>query len=63
MAEALIKYETIDANQLKEIMAGNEPTPPEDWESIKIVKTLKDKTKPDQTSQGSSNESMGGDIL
>lgn len=31
MAKALIKYETIDQKQIKEIMAGNEPTPPEDW--------------------------------
>ena len=31
MAESLIKYETIDANQIKEIMSGNEPTPPADW--------------------------------
>lgn len=37
MAEALIKYETIDASQLKEIMDGKEPTPPADWESIKLV--------------------------
>ncbi|MDR3442190.1 MAG: ATP-dependent zinc metalloprotease FtsH [Legionella sp.] len=33
MAQSLIKYETIDASQIKEIMAGKEPTPPEDWES------------------------------
>jgi len=32
MAEALIKYETIDAKQIQEIMAGKAPTPPEDWE-------------------------------
>lgn len=31
MAESLIKYETIDLNQIKEIMSGNEPTPPDDW--------------------------------
>lgn len=31
MAESLIKYETIDAPQIKEIMSGKEPTPPEDW--------------------------------
>ncbi|MFI4918228.1 MAG: ATP-dependent zinc metalloprotease FtsH [Legionellales bacterium] len=31
MAESLIKYETIDANQIKEIMSGKEPTPPDDW--------------------------------
>jgi cell division protease FtsH len=35
MAESLIKYETIDSNQIKEIMSGKEPTPPEDWGSSK----------------------------
>lgn len=32
MADALMKYETIDAKQIKEIMAGKEPTPPEGWD-------------------------------
>ncbi len=32
MAAALIKYETIDEEQLKDIMAGREPRPPADWE-------------------------------
>ncbi len=31
MAEALIKYETIDEKQINEIMQGNAPTPPADW--------------------------------
>ena len=31
MAKALIKYETIDAEQIKDIMAGKDPRPPEDW--------------------------------
>jgi cell division protease FtsH len=31
MAEALIKYETIDEKQIADIMAGREPRPPEDW--------------------------------
>jgi cell division protease FtsH len=31
MAEALIKYETIDSEQIKEIMEGKEPRPPADW--------------------------------
>ena len=31
MAKALIKYETIDTDQLKQIMDGNEPTPPKGW--------------------------------
>jgi cell division protease FtsH len=32
MAEALIKYETIGEQQIKDIMEGREPRPPEDWE-------------------------------
>ncbi|WP_282042317.1 ATP-dependent zinc metalloprotease FtsH [Halomonas alimentaria] len=32
MAEALMKYETIDADQLKDIMEGRTPRPPKDWE-------------------------------
>jgi len=31
MADALIKYETIDQNQIGDIMAGKTPRPPEDW--------------------------------
>ena len=31
MAEALIKYETIDSDQIEEIMSGKPPTPPEGW--------------------------------
>ena len=31
MAQALIKYETIDAGQIDDIMAGREPRPPRDW--------------------------------
>ena len=31
MADALIKYETIDGKQIDQIMAGEEPDPPEDW--------------------------------
>ena len=32
MAEALIKYETLDENQIDDIMNDNEPRPPEDWD-------------------------------
>ncbi|NCF23629.1 MAG: ATP-dependent zinc metalloprotease FtsH [Gammaproteobacteria bacterium] len=32
MAKALMKYETIDEQQIKDIMAGREPRPPEDWD-------------------------------
>lgn len=44
MADALIKYETIDAGQIQEIMAGKPPSPPEDWESIQSI----DKSKPSE---------------
>jgi cell division protease FtsH len=33
MAETLIKYETIDAQQIDAIMEGREPGPPADWEN------------------------------
>jgi len=33
MAAALIKYETIDEGQIRDIMAGKEPRPPEGWDS------------------------------
>ena len=32
MAKALVKYETIDETQIRDIMAGKEPQPPEDWD-------------------------------
>jgi len=33
MADALIKYETIDSGQIDDLMAGKEPRPPQDWTS------------------------------
>jgi len=32
MAEALMKYETIDSDQIDDIMNGKEPRPPADWD-------------------------------
>ncbi len=32
MAQALIRYETIDEQQIKDIMAGKDPKPPQDWD-------------------------------
>jgi cell division protease FtsH len=31
MAKALLDWETIDGEQLDDIMAGREPRPPKDW--------------------------------
>jgi len=55
MAEALIKYETIDADQIKDIMNGKPPRPPEGW----------DEHEPtgggdSQSSSGASAEKKGG---
>jgi len=32
MAEALVRYETIDGRMIDQIMQGKEPDPPEDWD-------------------------------
>jgi cell division protease FtsH len=32
MAEALLEYETIDREQIDEIMAGGKPRPPKNWQ-------------------------------
>jgi len=31
MAESLIKYETLESEQIDDVMAGNEPRPPKGW--------------------------------
>lgn len=31
MAKALLEWETIDSDQIEDIMAGKEPRPPKDW--------------------------------
>ncbi len=40
MAEALIKYETIDSTQINDIIAGKTPRPPEDWHDDQFSKGL-----------------------
>jgi cell division protease FtsH len=37
MAEALMKYETIDEQQIRDIMAGRDPRPPTDWDDTAIA--------------------------
>ena len=47
MAEALMKYETIDEEQLKDIMNGRTPRPPKDWDdSASTPTTTKPAEKP-----------------
>jgi cell division protease FtsH len=52
MAEALMKYETIDEEQLKDIMAGRTPKPPADWDD-----TLG--TKPPTRPEGQTGGAIG----
>jgi len=59
MAEGLLKYETIDANQIKEIMAGKEPTPPDDWESLKHVDKDHKTDAPDSPATGTAGDAAG----
>jgi len=50
MAEALMKYETIDSDQIDDIMAGRTPRPPRDW----------DDTAP-RTGSGESTDTRGAE--
>ena len=49
MADALMKYETIDASQIDVIMEGKEPGPPQDWSD--------DETKPSGKGKGGDTSS------
>ncbi|WP_035918667.1 ATP-dependent zinc metalloprotease FtsH [Legionella fairfieldensis] len=62
MADALIKYETIDAAQIKEIMSGHEPSPPEGWGTSRIVDTdKKDEDKKPKTINGKAVDHPAGE--
>ena len=62
MTEALMKYETIDASQIDQIMEGNVPDPPEDWDDSSSSGGRKaKKDKPDSSSESSGDStSIGG---
>ena len=51
MANALIKFETIDEGQIKDIMAGREPRPPEDWDDT-TAKRKGDGAASDESDKG-----------
>ena len=61
MAEALIKYETIDDTQLKEIMDGKVPSAPKGWDEKSVsdsVSVSKDVTQ-NAVPQNTPNNSVG----
>jgi len=53
MAEALMKYETIDSSQIDEIMDGKPPSPPKGWDDSDEPSPPKaSQSKPDSSSDG-----------
>ncbi len=61
MAESLVKFETIDALQIQEIMSGKDPSPPEGWEALKIIDKDKDHNGSDGPIKDATSESMVDD--
>jgi cell division protease FtsH len=59
MADALIKYETIDADQIKDIMAGKTPRPPRDWDDTEPKSG--NKVGEEQGKEGDKSEGAIGD--
>jgi cell division protease FtsH len=52
MAKALMKYETLDQVQVKDIMEGREPRPPQDWDDSDDSKATGVKEDADSESTG-----------
>jgi cell division protease FtsH len=60
MAEALIKYETIDSDQIDDIMAGKRPRPPQDWDESEPKPGAGSKTSSKEGKQGTADGTIGG---
>ncbi|MFC2993155.1 MULTISPECIES: ATP-dependent zinc metalloprotease FtsH [Halomonas] len=61
MAEALMKYETIDATQLRDIMEGRDPRPPEGWDDPSGGAPVGDATHAGAESPRDKSEQIDGD--
>jgi cell division protease FtsH len=60
MAEALIKYETIDEEQIKDIMSGKPPRPPRDWDEHEPRSGSGSATADSSDEKGKSGGTIGG---
>jgi cell division protease FtsH len=60
MAEGLIKYETIDAKQISEIMSGKDPSPPDDWDELKGMERDKSKDSSSSTGGATATKTING---
>jgi cell division protease FtsH len=59
MSDALMRYETIDQGQIKEIMEGLDPSPPEDWDEGDSGPAPAGKVKADEP-KGDTETPIGG---
>jgi cell division protease FtsH len=61
MAGALMKYETIDSKQIKEIMEGREPSPPEGWNDQEPTQGVTASTDSETKNKKEKNKNIVGD--
>ena len=62
MADALMEYETIDADQIADIMDGKKPRPPADWGDSDEPPSGVDETETKHESSGDDKGSSSGEI-
>jgi cell division protease FtsH len=65
MADALIKFETIDRGQIDNIMAGKPPGKPSDWDESDLDSNKPDMSGKDESEEGdkkSGDEGIGGPV-
>ena len=60
MADALMVYETIDAGQIKDIMAGKKPKPPADWDDDKPASSKSESATPKEGKKQSDQDDTDG---
>ncbi len=59
MAGFLLKYETVDENQIRDIMAGNEPQPPKGWDGGDTPPASSAKSKEKKAKKGRGLHGIG----
>ena len=60
MADALLKYETLDKDQIDDIMAGREPREPEGWDDDAGPKAQVQDSDADTSDEPNSDKPIGG---
>ncbi len=60
MSEALIKYETIDSDQIDDIMSGKPPRPPQDWDDESRGDGMRASDESDRKDSSDGSDTIGG---